>query len=102
MLDPPLHVLDGQSGVTLIPAAVEILGDGAELDNEVSREILRLGFARFSRQSLSRLASSSPMMIRASEPPIKERRSDCAIRNLHFGELLPRVSSSLAISLSRP
>ena len=30
---------------------------------------------RFSRQSRSRAASSSPMMIRASEPPMKLRRS---------------------------
>ena len=30
---------------------------------------------RFSRHSRSRAASSSPMMMRASEPPMKERRS---------------------------
>ena len=33
---------------------------------------------RFSRQSRSSAASSSPMMIRASEPPMKARRSDQA------------------------
>ena len=33
---------------------------------------------RFSRHSRTRTASSSPMMIRASEPPIKARRSDQA------------------------
>ena len=33
MLDPPLHVLDGMTGVALVPAPVEVLGDGAELDD---------------------------------------------------------------------
>src|SRR6266478_7764270 len=39
--NPPLDLCDGLSGVTLIPAAVEILGDGAELDNKVTRQVLR-------------------------------------------------------------
>ena len=35
MLNPPLHVLDGVTGVALVPAPVEVLGDGAELDDQV-------------------------------------------------------------------
>ena len=44
---------------------------------------------RFSRQSRSRAASSSPMMIRASEPPMKLRRSD-----LDFAEFWGFMSCS--------
>ena len=43
---------------------------------------------RFSRQSRSRAASSSPMMIRASEPPMNVRRSDRAA--LTFGSGIAR------------
>src|ERR1035437_11194017 len=42
MLDPPLHVLDGETGVALVPAPVEVLGDGPELHDQIVREILRL------------------------------------------------------------
>ena len=45
MLDPPLHVLDGVAGVALIPAPVEVLGDRAELDDQVVGEVLRLDLA---------------------------------------------------------
>jgi hypothetical protein len=41
MRDPLLHVLDGVAGVTLIPAAVEVLGHGTELDDQVVGKILR-------------------------------------------------------------
>ena len=39
---------------------------------------------RFSRQSRSRAGSSSPMMIRASEPPIKVRRRSELVAVLLF------------------
>ena len=45
MLDPPLHVLDGVAGVALIPAPVEVLGDRAQLDDQIVGEILRLDLA---------------------------------------------------------
>ena len=35
MQDPLLNVLDGLTGVALVPAPVEVLGDGAELDNQI-------------------------------------------------------------------
>ena len=51
---------------------------------------------RFSRHSRSRAASSSPMMIRASEPPMKERRSLCfrtfaGAPNIAFSVAGPKV-----------
>ena len=45
VLNPPLHVLDAVTGVALIPAPVEVLGDRAELDDQVVGEILRLDLA---------------------------------------------------------
>ncbi len=45
VLDPPLNVLDDVSGLPLIPAAVEVLGDAAQLHDQVFGEILRLEFA---------------------------------------------------------
>ena len=45
VLDPPLHVLDRVAGIALVPAPVEVLGDGAELDDQVVGQILRLDLA---------------------------------------------------------
>ena len=39
---------------------------------------------RFSRHSRTRATSSLPMMIRASEPPMKERRSCCPFFHMVF------------------
>jgi hypothetical protein len=79
VLDPLLHVLDGASGVTFVPVPVEVFGDGAELDNQESDRSSGSTSPRFSRQRRTRSASWVPMITRASEPPIKERRSgsDC-------------------------
>jgi hypothetical protein len=35
MAYPPLDVADGLTGGTLIPGAVQLFGDGAELNDEV-------------------------------------------------------------------
>ena len=43
----PLHFRNGMAGIALIPVPVELLGHGAELDNEVTRKVLGLGFAPF-------------------------------------------------------
>jgi hypothetical protein len=45
MLDSLLHVVDGMTGVSLIPAAVELLGDGTQLDDQVVGKIFRLKLA---------------------------------------------------------
>jgi hypothetical protein len=45
MLDAALHVTDGIPGIALIPAAVELLGHRAELDNEIICEVLRFDLA---------------------------------------------------------
>ena len=45
MADPPLDVGDDLTGIGLVPAPIEVLGDKAKLDDEVAGEVLRLGFA---------------------------------------------------------
>ena len=47
MLDPPLHVLDGPTGISLVPAPIEVLGDLAELDDKIVGEIFRFDLAAF-------------------------------------------------------
>ena len=74
MPDPPLDVRDDLTGIGLVPAPVEVLGSQAELDDEVAGQVLRLDFAAFLPPEPQQGASSSPMMIRASEPPMKWRR----------------------------
>src|ERR1019366_3823392 len=41
--DPPLHVFDGLTGISLVPEPIEILSGLAELDDEVGGQVLRLG-----------------------------------------------------------
>ena len=74
MSDPALDVDDDLPRIELVPAPVQILGDRPKLDNEVPRRSSGSTSPRFSRHSRTRAASSLPMMIRASEPPMKERR----------------------------
>ena len=74
MPDPALHVADLPAGVALVPRAVELLGRPPELDDEVAGQVLGLGLAAFLAPKLNQAASSSPMMIRASEPPMKAWR----------------------------
>ena len=71
----PLHLGHDLAGVALVPVPVEVLGHGAELDDQVVPIGPRARPRRASPATAGAgRASSSPMMIRASEPPIKERR----------------------------
>ena len=78
MPQPMLDAFDCLPGIAFVPIAVEGLGHKAELDDEVAGQVLRLGLAPFlppqADQGCFIVASSLPMMILASEPPIKERR----------------------------
>ena len=73
MKHPPLHLGDDLAGIALVPVPVELLGHGAELDDQVVREVLWLDLAALFPPKPDRAASSSPMMMRASEPPMKLR-----------------------------
>ena len=47
VLDPALDVGDPPAGIALVPGAVELLGRGPELHDEVAGQVLRLGLAPF-------------------------------------------------------
>ena len=47
MLNAPLDVFDGLAGVALVPVPIEVFGHEAELDNEVTRQVLRFDLAAF-------------------------------------------------------
>ena len=74
MLDETLDVADAPARVALVPGSVELFRCHPELDNEVRGKVLRLGLTAFLAPEASRPVSSAPMMIRASEPPMKARR----------------------------
>jgi hypothetical protein len=75
MPDMPLDVVDGLAGVALVPAPIEVLGDHPELDDQVVGQVIGVGLAALFGQRRRRAASSVPVTIRASEPPMKVRRS---------------------------
>ena len=75
MPDAPLHVADLPAGVALVPGAVESLRSLPSCTMRLPERSSGSASPRFSRQSRTRAASSLPMMIRASEPPMNERRS---------------------------
>ena len=47
MLDPPLDVRHHLAGVAFVPVPIEVLGDVAELDDEISRQVLGFELAAF-------------------------------------------------------
>ena len=68
----PLHLDDDLAGVALVPVSVEVFGSWTIRLAERSSGSTS---PRFSRHSRTRATGSSPMMIRASEPPMRARRS---------------------------
>jgi len=52
----------------------EVFGRCPELHDQIAGQVLRLGLAAFLAPQANEGRSSLPMMIRASEPPTKERR----------------------------
>ena len=47
MLYMLLDIPDHQPGIELVPAPIEVLGDRAELDHQIVRQVLRLDLAPF-------------------------------------------------------
>ena len=74
MADLPLDVRDDLTGVGLVPAPVQLLGGRAELNDQVAGQVLWLNLAAFFPPQPQQDGLVIPMMIRASEPPMKERR----------------------------
>jgi hypothetical protein len=73
------------AGIALVPLAIEVLGHEAELDDEVGGEVLRPDLAPlFLPQAEQGGFVVLPMMMRASEPPIKEHDSSLPEPLLHM------------------
>src|SRR5207253_3569038 len=75
VLDPPLHLRNDVPGIALEPMPVEGLGHEAKLDDEIVGKVLKLGLAAFLAPQAQQSSLSLPMITRASEPPMKLRRS---------------------------
>ena len=78
MPDPPLDVCDDLTGIALVPAPVEVLGDEAELDDEVAGEVLGLDLAALfspkAKQGGLVVAHDDPGVGAADEvPPVRAR-----------------------------
>jgi hypothetical protein len=82
MPDPTLHVADLPAGVALVPGAVELLGCPPELTIRLPDRSSGSASPRFSCHRRTRAASSLPIMTRASEPPMKKRRSNPTILDM--------------------
>ena len=86
MLDAALDVGDTSAGVALVPGAIELLGRGAKLYDQIARQVVRLGFSPLLAPELDqgRLVSAhdDPRVRAADEGPAIRRsssdRSHCA------------------------
>src|SRR5207237_936283 len=47
MLDPTANAPNASAGIALVPGAIELLGRGPKLYDQIARQILRLGFSPF-------------------------------------------------------
>ncbi len=75
MLDPLLNVLDGVTGVALVPAPVEVFGHGAELDDQVVGEVFRLDLAAL----LPPQPDQSGLIVAHDDPGIRAADEGAAI-----------------------
>ena len=88
-----LDIRDNLPTISLVPASIEFFGARPNWTTRLPERSSGSASPRFSRQSCTRAASSVPMIIRASEPPIKERRS-WAVATA-FGKFLCMATSRL-------
>jgi hypothetical protein len=72
---PPLHLCDDLAGIALIPVSVELLGHGAELDNEVTRQVLWLDLAAL----LPPEAEQSGLIVAHDDPGVRAADEGTAI-----------------------
>ena len=71
MHDPPLDIDDDLTGIGLIPAPIEVLGDYPQLDDQIAGQIRRFGLTAFfapkPQQRLFILAHDDPGVRAADE-----------------------------------
>jgi len=71
MSDPLLDIGNYLTGIGFVPALVQFLGKIAKLDDQVARKILGFDFAPLLPPQAEEGGFISPIMIRASDPPMK-------------------------------
>ena len=74
MADPALDIFNDLPGRALVPLPVQGFGREPELDDEIAGQVFRLGLAAFLAPEPQQGGLVVPMIIRASEPPMKLRR----------------------------
>jgi hypothetical protein len=82
MLDLTLDAGDAPASIALVPRAVELLGDGPKLHDEVAGQVLRLGLAPF----LPPEADKGRFVIAHDDPGVRAADESSALEksvNLH-------------------
>lgn len=74
MIDPALHISHPTAGSALVPITIERLGGCPELHGKVAGKVLRLSLAPLLAPEADQCSFMLPIMTRASEPPMKDRR----------------------------
>ena len=64
------------TGVALVPAPVEVLGHGAELDNQVAGEVFRLDFAAL----LAPQPDQGGLVVAHDDPGVRAADKGAAVR----------------------
>jgi hypothetical protein len=80
MPDPALDVADLPAGGALVPGAIELLSGPAELHDEVSRQVLRLGLASF----LAPKAYQSGLVAAHDDASVRAANEEAAVKSQHF------------------
>jgi hypothetical protein len=71
----PLDVRNRLACIGFVPAPIKILGRGPKLDNQVAGQVLWLDLAALFPPKPEQRVFALPMIMRASDPPTKNRRS---------------------------
>jgi hypothetical protein len=73
MADVALNVSDDLPGIGLVLLPVQLLGHDPKLDDEIAGQVLRLSLAALLPPQPHQGGFTSPVVIRAPEPPCKPR-----------------------------
>ena len=76
MPNPPLYVLYDASSIAFIPAPVEVLGNHAELDNQIAGKVLRIDFAAL----LPPKAEQGSLVLSHNDPSVRAADETAALR----------------------
>ena len=87
VLDATLDVVRPAAGVALVPGAIEVLGHGAELDDQVAGQVLRLGLASFLPPEADQggfIAAHDDPGVRAADEPSSSEKIAMIMMGGHY------------------